>query len=248
MESIRVKCRCADCFPSIHVTIKEQLSLTLHRDGGLQAFELKGDLDLRISEAAYAKAQLKLAPNDYSDLQFKQHPNVAKFGPGEKIVALKDASRSFPVGQGLGVLRWRLATKDESRVPLTVTVWPQPRGDGTSDVAVEYELEASHLSLKNVVISIPIPYNALPVVTGDADWSADRGAFVWTIDTVDADSPTGSVEFRCEGEADAFFPVNVGFAAAGSLANVDVTNASVDGAEHEFSQEKILTVDKYEIV
>lgn len=38
-----------------------------------------------------------------------------------------------------------------------VTVWPQPSGDGTSDVAVEYELEASHLTLRNVVISIPIP-------------------------------------------------------------------------------------------
>ena len=38
-----------------------------------------------------------------------------------------------------------------------VTCWPQPRGDGSSDVAVEYELEAQHLTLRNVVISIPIP-------------------------------------------------------------------------------------------
>lgn len=234
----------------IHIGIKEQLSATLHRDGGLQAFELKGDLYLTISDEAYAKTSLKLAPNDYSDLQFKQHPNVAKFGAGDKVIALKDQSRSFPVGQGLGVLRWRLSTKDESRVPLTVTVWPQPRGDGSSDVAVEYELEASHLALKNVVISIPIPPNAFPSVTGgdDVDWSADRGAFVWTIDTVDADSPTGSIEFRCEGDADDFFPVNVGFAASGSLANVDVENAIVGGGDHAFSQEKILTVDKYEIV
>lgn len=130
----------------------------MHRDGGLQNFELKGDLDLRISDADYAKLKLTLAPNDYSDLQFRQHPNVAKFAPkGDKVIALKDASRSFPVGQGLGVLRWRLSSKDESNVPVTVTVWPQGRGDGTSDVAVEYELEATHLTLRNLVISIPIP-------------------------------------------------------------------------------------------
>lgn len=130
----------------------------MHRDGGLQNFELKGDLDLRISDPDSAKLKLTLAPNDYSELQFRQHPNVAKFAPkGDKVIALKDASRSFPVGQGLGVLRWRLATKDESNVPITVTVWPQSRGDGTSDVAVEYELEATHLTLRNLVISIPIP-------------------------------------------------------------------------------------------
>lgn len=107
---------------SVHVTIKEQLSITLQRDGGLDAFELKGDLDLRVSEADKSKIKLTLANNDYSDLQFKQHPNVAKFaGSGPKVIALKDASRSFPVGQGLGVLRWRMTSKDESRVPLTGT-------------------------------------------------------------------------------------------------------------------------------
>ncbi|KAK4685591.1 coatomer subunit delta, partial [Tremellales sp. Uapishka_1] len=225
---------------SIHITIKEQLSITMARDGGVQNFELKGDLDLRITEATLAKLQLTLAPKDYSELQFKQHPNVAKFTGSEKIIALKDASRSFPVGQGLGVLRWRMTSKDESNVPLS---------NGSCDVAIEYELEASHLALRNVVISIPIPPNSLPSVTGDADWRVDRSAFIWTIDTVDAENPTGSLEFKCEGDADSFFPVNVGFVAAGSVANVDVVKATLlEGGEERFSQEKILTVDKYEIV
>lgn len=237
---------------SVHVTIKEQLSITLQRDGGLDAFELKGDLDLRVSEADKSKIKLTLANNDYSDLQFKQHPNVAKFaGSGPKVIALKDASRSFPVGQGLGVLRWRMTSKDESRVPLTVTVWPQARGDGSSDVAVEYELEASHLELRNVVISVPIPPNALPSLTsGEGDWTSTSSAFTWTISSISSDSPTGSLEFKCEGDADAFFPVNVGFVAAGSLAKVDVDRAEqVQGGEEvECSVEKVLSVDRYEIV
>ena len=89
------------------------------RDGGVQSFELKGDLDLRITDAALTKLRLILAPKPYADLQFKQHPNVAKFSGNEKVVALKDPSRSFPVGQGLGVLRWRMTSKDESNVPLS---------------------------------------------------------------------------------------------------------------------------------
>ncbi|WWC87260.1 uncharacterized protein L201_002148 [Kwoniella dendrophila CBS 6074] len=236
---------------SIHVTIKEQLSLTLLRDGGLESFELKGDLDLRITDAAKSKIRLTLEPKDtYSDLQFKQHPNVAKFTGSEKIIGLKDPSRSFPVGQGLGVLRWRLNSKDESNVPLNVTVWPQPRGDGTSDVAIEYELESQHLSLKNVVISIPVPSGSLPSVTGEADWRLSGNSFVWTIDTIDSENSNGSLEFRCQGDSDAFFPVSVGFAASGSLADVEVAKAVLieDGSEQTFSQERILTVDKYEIV
>lgn len=93
--------------------------MTLLRDGGVQDFELKGDLNLHISDPALAKLRLTLAGKDYADLQFKQHPNVAKFTGSEKVIALKDPSRSFPVGQGLGVLRWRMTSKDESNVPLS---------------------------------------------------------------------------------------------------------------------------------
>jgi hypothetical protein len=111
---------------SVHVAIKEQLSVTLLRDGGVQNFELKGDLNLLVSDASLSKLKLSLADKSYSDLQFKQHPNVAKFsGSGEKVIALKDASRSFPVGQGLGVLRWRMTAKDESNVPLSSTYRPK---------------------------------------------------------------------------------------------------------------------------
>jgi hypothetical protein len=85
--------------------------------------------------------------------------------------------------------------------------------------------ELNEFSNKNTYTSIPadISPNSLPSVTGDGDWRAERNAFIWTIDTIDSDSPTGSLEFRCEGDADAFFPVNVGFVAAGSLPNVDVS-------------------------
>lgn len=176
---------------SVHATIREHISLSLLRDGGLKSFELKGDLDLRITDPAVSKIRLALAPSTSRatdlgrDLQFQQHPQVAKFtaGASDRIIALKDPKRSFPVGQGLGVLRWRLSTKDESLVPLNsehgiwekrlrgphetltwiptiarlVNCWPTPRGDGTFDVNIEYELEAEHMTLRNVTLTIPLP-------------------------------------------------------------------------------------------
>jgi hypothetical protein len=86
--------------------------------------ELKGDMNLQISDAAFAHLRLILPPpsTDFggNTLQFKQHPNVAKFVPGqERAVALKDPSRPFPVGQSLTVLKWRYAGTDESNVPLS---------------------------------------------------------------------------------------------------------------------------------
>jgi coatomer subunit delta len=86
--------------------------------------EFKGVMNLQISDAAFAHLRLTLPPpsTDFggNTLQFNQHPNVAKFVPGqERVVALKDPSRAFPVGQSLTVLRWRYAGTDESNVPLS---------------------------------------------------------------------------------------------------------------------------------
>ena len=111
-------------FNSVHIVIKEQLSLELLREGGLKSMEVQGDMNLQLSDAAHAKVKLALSPlaEDFSpsEIQFKQHPHVAKFGAtGDRIVALKDPQRSFPVGQSLAVLKWRYTGKDESHVPLS---------------------------------------------------------------------------------------------------------------------------------
>jgi len=100
---------------SVHIVIKEQTSLSLLCDGGLHSLKLKGDMNLQISNPASAHLKITLLqlPADAfrTALQFKQHPNVAKFAPGAgpEVVALKDPGRVFPVGQSLAVLKWRYA-------------------------------------------------------------------------------------------------------------------------------------------
>ena len=82
-------------------------------------------MNLQISDPASAHLKITLSqpPNDAfrTALQFKQHPNVAKFAPGNgpKVVALKDPGRAFPVGGSLAVLKWRYVGTDESNVPLS---------------------------------------------------------------------------------------------------------------------------------
>lgn len=110
-------------FCSVHVVIKETISVSLLREGGIKSMELKGDMNLQVVDPSNAHIKLALAPFSTdlgSDLQFKQHPNVAKFAPNQdRIIALKDPSRAFQVGQALAVLKWRYAGHDDSYVPLS---------------------------------------------------------------------------------------------------------------------------------
>ena len=142
--------------------------------------ELKGDMNLQVTDPAQAHLRITLASpsTDFggSSLQIKQHPHVEKFIAGQpRVVALKDSSRAFPVGQNLAVLKWRYAGTDESNVPLSsefffclqstrrsftpllVNCWPSPSNDGTCEVSIEYELENENVTLYDVVISIPLP-------------------------------------------------------------------------------------------
>ncbi|KIO21890.1 hypothetical protein M407DRAFT_123121 [Tulasnella calospora MUT 4182] len=247
---------------SVHVTIREQLSLTLNQAGGLKSLSLKGDLNLLISEPSLNKIKLALLElsDDYgSDLQFKYHPNLfkgpeAERGGLESEVRLKDGGRSWPVGQPLGVLRWKLAGKDESFVPLSINCWPTPTGDGTTEVNIEYELESDRLKLHDVTISIPLPDGFPKVGSHTGSYSVDpsTNALVWSIPLVSSDSDkSGSMEFTIDGDdTTAFFPVKVDFTAEGSLVGVGIDGVTTaDGSETlVFSQEVTCTTDEYTIV
>lgn len=53
---------------------------------------------------------------------FKTHPNMNKeLFANENILGLKDPNRPFPTGDaaGVGLLKWRMQSADESMVPLT---------------------------------------------------------------------------------------------------------------------------------
>lgn len=93
------------------------------REGGVNSLEIKGDMDLHVSDDNDARIRLSVAPPPSgvgTEVQFKQNPNLVKFhAQKERVVALKDPGRGFPVNKPLGVLKWRYSGKDETYVPLS---------------------------------------------------------------------------------------------------------------------------------
>ncbi|KAI9060474.1 hypothetical protein FKP32DRAFT_1595223 [Trametes sanguinea] len=243
---------------SVHVVIKEYLSLELMREGGLNNLELRGDMNLHITDPSLARVKLALAPAPASygpELQFKQHPNVAKFASNrDRVVALKDPSRSFPVGQSLAVLKWRYSGKDETYVPLSINCWPTPSNDGTCDVNIEYELEAEHISLHDVVISIPLPDGSYPTVSSHSgEWALNPSSHSldWSIPLINAEERSGSLEFSVGGDdTGVFFPVRVSFIGEGSIAGVHLASVTrVEGGDEvTFSEDATITVENYTVV
>jgi hypothetical protein len=242
---------------SVHIVIKEQIDVSLTREGGVKSMEVKGDMNLQVSDPALAHIKLALPSptTDFgSDLQFKQHPNVAKFAPGQnRIVALKDPSRAFPVGQALAVLKWRYSGRDESLVPLSINCWPSPSNDGTCEVNIEYELENENVTLYDVVISIPLPTGSYPSITTQCDYSINPAthSLDWSIPLVSTIERSGTLEFTVGGDdASVFFPVRVSFVGQGSIAGIGVDAVSrVDGGEDPvFSVDAVVTTGDYLVI
>ncbi|KAJ1302410.1 hypothetical protein OPQ81_002728 [Rhizoctonia solani] len=247
---------------SVHVVIRERLKASILRDGRPKELEIMGDLDLKVSDAADARVKLNIAPlgSGGEGAQFKQHPNVAKFAGGVGVageVKLKDPARGFPVGQPqpLNVLKWRWSSKDETGLPLSITVWPSPVGDGTCEVNMEWELQNTDLELHDLVISIPLPSGAYPTVsshTGSWSINPNTHSLDWTTDSVSSQSETtGSLEFSVGGDdAEAFFPVKVDFKSEKSLIGVEVTDVERVGGDSSviFSKEVRVGVEQYSIV
>lgn len=210
----------------VFIAVDEKISCVLNKDGGVENCEVQGTMSLQVRSEADACLRVQLAAGANTGYQFKTHPNIDKLGYGnDQVLALKDPARPFPTGAPLGVLKWRLQTRDESVVPLTINCWPSISG-GESYVNIEYESTAS-FDLQNVQILIPLPAGAqTPQVNQiDGDWRYDmrKGVLVWSIEMVDDTNRTGSAEFVVPAApADTFFPIEVEFTATKTICDVRV--------------------------
>jgi len=105
----------------IQIAFSETMSARTNRDGGLEAMEIQGQLNLQISDSALSRIQLALHASEADGTQFKTHPNVDRnlFKDHYKI-GLRDASKPFPLNQKMSVLRWRLQAKPNSvKLPIS---------------------------------------------------------------------------------------------------------------------------------
>jgi len=226
----------------IHVTIAETISATLTREGALKSFEVKGDLQLRISDPSFTKLRLDLQATPIHGAQFRTHPNVDKaLFTSTSAIQLKDTSKRFPANNSIGVLRWRVASSADNAdiLPITFTVWVNKGSDSTT-VTVEYELTGSD-SLRDVVVTIPYGATEPAVSSFDAVYEVSGDSIDWNLGAVDESNPSGSFEFEStDDDENEFFPMSVRFTKTRPFIDVDVLSVSLlemDGESTGFSRD-----------
>ncbi|KAD3337567.1 hypothetical protein E3N88_33087 [Mikania micrantha] len=241
----------------ITLTTEEKLNVTLKRDGGVSNFDVQGTLSLQILNQDDGFIQVQIESGDNPEIKFKTHPNINKeLFSNENILGSKDPNRPFPAGQsgdGLGLLKWRLQSKDESDVPLTINCWPSVSGNETY-VSIEYEA-SSTFDLQNVVISVPLPAlrEAPSVRQIDGEWRYDsrNSVLEWSMLLIDDSNRSGSMEFVVPpADSSAFFPISVRFSATSTFSNMKVVNILPlrNGPAPKFSQRTQLVTESYQVV
>ncbi|XAR56298.1 hypothetical protein NMG60_11036732 [Bertholletia excelsa] len=241
----------------ITLTVEEKLNVTLKRDGGVSNFDVQGTLSLQILNQEDGLIQVQIETGANPSILFKTHPNINKeLFSNENILGLKDPNRPFPTGQsgdGVGLLKWRMQSVDESIVPLSINCWPSVSGNETY-VSIEYEA-SSMFDLQNVVISVPLPAlrEAPNVRQIDGEWSYDsrNSILEWSILLIDNSNRSGSMEFVVPiADSSVFFPISVRFTAASTFSNLKVANIlpPKGGPSPKFAQRTLLSTDNYQVV
>ncbi len=147
----------------VTLIIDEKLSVQLDKQGGCESLEVMGTMSLTVNTEADACIRVTVQSGANKNFQFKTHPNIDKAQySSSNVLGLKDPSKPFPVGSELGILKWRMQSKDESLVPITINCWPSVSG-GQTYVNIEYE-STSSFDLQNVSVVIPLPTSHAPTV------------------------------------------------------------------------------------
>lgn len=239
---------------SVHLKVEEKLMLVIGRHGGLQNMEVRGLMLLRVNDPALSKLVLNVDNNDARGFQMQTHPNIdKKLFANESVIALKQGGKGFPLNNEIGVLKWRLQTKDEDLIPLTINCWPN-ENDDQCEVTIEYELQLKDLELNDVTISIPVPSGVgAPVIgeiTGEYHYDSRKSVLEWQLPVIDEANCTGSLEFTIAGNPDDFYPVTVSFYSTKTICDMQLHEILHSETKEpvKFSQERSLVAEKYEVV
>lgn len=107
----------------VHLKVDEKVSMTCGKDGGVQNLEVLGVLFVRVAGEEDGKIRVALRNNDTRNLLLQTNPNVDKtLFKNQSVIGLKEASKSFPVGTDVGVLKWKFQTQDDTEIPLTSNI------------------------------------------------------------------------------------------------------------------------------
>jgi hypothetical protein len=220
----------------VTLTLEEKITVSMNREGAIEACEVKGTLTLTANTDAGTTALVavnkSLLPASFN---FATHPKVDKKAyEKDGLLSLK-GDKGFPVNRPVGVLRWSYSGEDAA--PITINCWPEDEGSGSINVNIEMELTRKDVVLRDVNILLPLGTADPPAIESiDGQYKHDprAGMMCWHFDQIDASNSTGSLEFSIAGsDTDVFFPVHIGFRSETLLCPIEVTgvtNASTGAA------------------
>jgi len=219
----------------LHITVAETVSAKFSREGSLESFEVKGDLQLRISDPSLTQVKINLNTGDLRGAQLNSHPRVDKtVFKNDKVIQLQDTSKGFPVNNAIGVMRWRMAAKagEVSDPPITFTAWVNEASAGTYNITLEYELTGDD-DLSDVTVTIPYSTSEPSVSSFDAVYEVSGDSIDWNIGEVSQDSSSGSFEFEAQADNEGeFFPMSVRFSKSKPFVDVDVSYMEIIDCNH----------------
>lgn len=228
---------------------EERLVVRMSKDGNIDASEVKGELKMLINDAEASYTRVQIESKADKSVQFKTHPNINRgLWAEENVLSHRDQTKNFPVGNELGILKWRIPSP--ATLPVTVTCWPSAVGNNAT-VNLEYESESA-MTITGMYVSVPC--NGNPNITdigeGDARFNAKKGMVEWKVDLIDDSNRNGSLEFTVpDTDIDSFFPISVTFAAEGTLSGMKVSAVTDTRSEKAltFAAHQSLEVEEYEI-
>ena len=149
---------------AVSVSVEEELSVKLSRDGLIETVDVKGTLSVRVNDAEASKVRIRLNEFSTSGFQCQLHPTISRSFLTDHVLTLKQADRGFPVDSCVSVLRWRQPAGGDGLLPVNVTCWPESLETGC-EVNVEYTLNRSVMErVSNLRICIPLPSGVSPEV------------------------------------------------------------------------------------
>mmetsp|Transcript_4813 Transcript_4813/g.14036 ORF Transcript_4813/g.14036 Transcript_4813/m.14036 type:complete len:321 (-) Transcript_4813:77-1039(-) len=189
----------------VKVVIQEKVTAQLEVEGGLNG-EATCNGSFEVTVLDHSKADLvcfKLAPQR-QDFKYKVHPSLNKASHAQNVLEVRPGQTAFPTG---GCLKWQLKTSDDAFLPVTMSCWPTPTGDGTQMV-LELELTDSTAALENVTITFPAPASSRPAIASASPGEAacTGAGVVWTIPVFDASEGNGTLEFSAAADAASLLP------------------------------------------
>eukprot|EP00457_Paulinella_chromatophora_P005523 gb/GEZN01005540.1/.p1 GENE.gb/GEZN01005540.1/~~gb/GEZN01005540.1/.p1 ORF type:complete len:550 (-),score=87.07 gb/GEZN01005540.1/:128-1648(-) len=239
----------------VSVTCIEKLSVELDRSGGIKTLQVTGELKLTVFDPEWARIRLKTNGVLGKEFKTRLHPKVSpKDYKKSGTLQLADAARPFPTGSDNApvILRWVMKTEDETQLPFSVNFWPNAEDDNTQ-VDLTVELVKEDLVIKNLVITIPCPADEPPEFAehdGDCNYEQRKKILVWRIAELSSETPKASLEFSCDVEPDAMYPVTANFESDTTYTGLQVESIEKvedDTELDEVSQKSQLLVTKFEV-